>query len=80
MRAPRSWSHIVLIFRYFQCLHLMYCEVAWVLVSLETQFQPQITLEPGYLPDYPSVSYDYGNSHKYHVHFSKTSLSKEKST
>ena len=39
--------------------HLMYAEAAWVLVSSETQFQPQITLDPDYLPDYPSVSYDY---------------------
>ena len=36
----------------------MYAEVAWVLVSSETQVQPQITLDPDYLPDYLSVSYD----------------------
>ena len=34
-------------------------EVAWVLVSSETQVQPQIELDPDYLPDYLSVSYDY---------------------
>ena len=35
-------------------------EVAWVLVSLGTQVQPQIILNPDYLPDYASVSCDYG--------------------
>ena len=38
----------------------MYAEVAWVLVSSGTQVQPQVTLDPGYLPDYLSISYDYG--------------------
>ena len=38
----------------------MYTEVAWVLVSLGTQAQPQIILDPDYIPDYLSVSYDYG--------------------
>ena len=51
---------VVLIFRYFQCLHLMYSEVAWVLISPETQVHPQIILEPDYLPNYLSVFYDYG--------------------
>ena len=37
----------------------MYAEVAWVLVSSGTQAQPQIILDPDYLPDYLSVSYDY---------------------
>ena len=37
----------------------MYAEVAWVLVSLGTQVQPQVILDPNYLPDYLSVSYDY---------------------
>ena len=37
----------------------MYAEVAWVLVSLGTQVQPQIVPDPDYLPDYLSVSYDY---------------------
>ena len=50
---------VVLIFQYFQCLHLMYSEVAWVLVSSGTQVQLQIILKSGYLPDYLSVSYDY---------------------
>ena len=44
---------------HIQCLHLMYAEVAWVLVSSGTQVQPQIILDPDYLPDYPSVSYNY---------------------
>ena len=38
---------------------LMYSEVAWVLVSLGAEAQPQILLEPHYLPDYPSVYHDY---------------------
>ena len=38
----------------------MNSEVGWVLVSSGTQVQPQITLDPDYLPDYLSVSYDYG--------------------
>ena len=37
----------------------MNSEVAWVLVSSGTQVQPQIILDPEYLPDYLSVSYDY---------------------
>ena len=52
-------SRVVLIFRHIQCLHLMYSEVAWVLVSLGTQVQPQKILSPDDLPDYLSVSYDY---------------------
>ena len=38
----------------------MYAEVAWVIVSVGTQVKPQIILDPDYLPDYLSVSYDYG--------------------
>ena len=38
----------------------MYAEVAWVLASSGTQVQPQIILDPDYLPDYLSLSYDYG--------------------
>ena len=37
----------------------MYAEIAWVLVFSGTQVQPQIILDPDYLPDYLSVSYDY---------------------
>ena len=37
----------------------MYAEIGWVLVFSGTQVQPQIILEPDYLPDYLSVSYDY---------------------
>ena len=48
-----------MILRYFQCLHLLYSEVAWVLVSSGTQVQLQAILEPDYLPGYLSVSYDY---------------------
>ena len=36
----------------------MHSEVAWVLVSSGTQVQPQIILNPDYLADYVSVSYD----------------------
>ena len=50
---------VVLIFQYIQCLHLMDSEVAWILVSSGTQVHPQITLNPDYLPEYLSVSYDY---------------------
>ena len=66
--AARRWYHInntvvlaILTFRHIQCLHLMYADVAWVLVSLGTQVQPQIMLDPEYLPDYISVSYDYAS-------------------
>ena len=38
----------------------MYAEVPWVLVSSGTQVQTQVILDPDYLPDYLSVSYDYG--------------------
>ena len=37
----------------------MYAEVAWELVSSETQVQLQTILDPGYHPDYPFVSFDY---------------------
>ena len=64
--APRSWSNIKntvvltnLTFQHIQCLHLIYAEVAWVLLSLGTQVQPQIILDPDYLPDYLYVSDDY---------------------
>ena len=49
----------ILTFRHIQCLHLMYAEVAWVLVSSGNQVQPQIILDPDYFKDYLSVSYDY---------------------
>ena len=50
----------ILTFRHIQYLDLMYAEVAWVLVYSGTQVQPQVILDPDYLPDYLSVSYDYG--------------------
>ena len=50
---------VTLTFRHIQCLYLMYSEADWVLVSSGTQFQPQIILDPDYLPYYLSVSYDY---------------------
>ena len=66
--APISWSHIknttvvltILTFKHILCLHLMYAEIAWVPVSSGTQVQLQVILDPDYLPDYLSVSYDYG--------------------
>ena len=67
--APKSWLHIkntvfftILTFRHIQCLHLMYAEIAWVLASSGTQGQPQVILDPDYLPEYLSVSYDYDQS------------------
>ena len=50
----------IMTFRRVQCLHLMYAEVAWVLVSSGTQVQSQVIVDPDYLRDYLSVSYDYG--------------------
>ena len=41
----------------------MYAEVAWVLVSSGTQVQPQVILDPDYLPDCLSISYDYVKNH-----------------
>ena len=68
--APRSWSHVnntvvltILTFQHIQCLHLMYVEVAWVLVSSGIQVQPQAIPDPDCLPDYLSVSYDYVLTH-----------------
>ena len=52
-------SKELLTFRHIQYLHLMYAEIAWVLVSSRTQIQPQVILDPDYLPDYLSISYDY---------------------
>ena len=49
----------ILTFHHIQYLHLMDADVVWVLVSSETQVQPQIILDPDYLPDYLFVSYDY---------------------
>ena len=43
----------------------MFSEVAWVLVSSGTQVQPQIILDPDYLPDYLSVSNDYGSCEQF---------------
>ena len=40
----------------------MNSEVAWVLVSSETQVQPQIILDSDYLPDYLYVSCNYEQS------------------
>ena len=55
---------VVFIIRYIQCLDLMTSEVAWVLVSSGTQVQRQIILDPDYIPDYLTVSYNYDNCYK----------------
>ena len=64
--APKSWSHIkntvvlvILTFCHIHRLQLMYAEIFWVLVSLGIQVQPQVRLDPDYLPDCLSSSYDY---------------------
>ena len=57
--ASHIKNTVVLIFRHIQCLYLISSEVAWVLVSSATQVQPQIILDPDYLPDYLSISYGY---------------------
>ena len=49
---------VIMIFWEIQCLHLMNFEVAQILVFSRTQVQPQTILNPEYLPDYFSVSYD----------------------
>ena len=46
----------------FDVCGTMYAEVAWALVSSGTQVQPQVILNPDYLPDYLSVSYDYNST------------------
>ena len=61
----------ILTSRHIQCLHLMYAEVACVLVSSGTQVQLQVILNPHYLPDYLSVSCDYAQT----KHFKKMFLS-----
>ena len=64
--ASKSWSHVkntvilnILTSRHIKCLHLMYAEVAWVIVSSGFQVQLQVILDPDNLSDYLSVSYDY---------------------
>ena len=49
----------ILTFRHIQCLHSMYAEVAWVLLSSGTQVRLQITPNPDHFPDYLSVFYEY---------------------
>ena len=44
---------------------MIYSEVVWVLVFSKTQIRLQIILNPDYLPDYLSVSYDCGQNGKY---------------
>ena len=44
---------------HIQCSHLMYSEVAWVVVSSWSQVRLQIILDPDCLADHLSFSYDY---------------------
>ena len=50
---------VVFISRQIQCSHLLNSEVACVLASLGIKVQPQIILDPDYLPGCLFVSYDY---------------------
>ena len=59
LEAGHIKNAVVLIFQHIQCLHLMNSDVAWVLASWGSQVQLQIMLNPDYLSDYLSVSYDY---------------------
>ena len=43
----------------------MHAQINWVLGSSGTQVQPQVILDLDDLPDYLSVSYDYGNMESY---------------
>ena len=52
----------------------MYAEIAWVLVFWGTQVQPQVILDPDYLPDYLSVSYDYARTHLSYKKLQKETL------
>ena len=77
-KAGHIKNTVVLIIRHIQCLHLMYAEVVWELASSGTPVQLQIILDPDYLPDYLSASYDYdleyqrcsGNQRNHPVNFS----------
>ena len=63
MSVQQEAGHIkyiaALFSRHIQCLHLIYSEVVWVLVSSETPVKPQTILDTDYLPDYLFVSYGY---------------------
>ena len=52
----------IVTFQHIQCLHLTYTEVAWVLISSETQVQLQAIPDPDYLPffyDYDRINADH---------------------
>ena len=61
-KADHIKNTVVSVFQHIQCLLMMNSEIAWVLVSSGTQVQRQIILDLDYLPDYLSVSYDYGTT------------------
>ena len=64
----------ILTFGHIQCLHLIYVEIGWVLVSSVTQVQPKAILDPDYLPDYLFVSYEYDFPREVFIKFSCTFL------
>ena len=55
---------VALTFPDIQCLHLMFPEVAWALVSSKSQIQLQIMLNSFYSHDYISISYEYAMSNE----------------
>ena len=63
--ALQEFDHIkntvVLLLSHIECLHLMDCEITWVLVFSGTQIKPQIIIDTYYLLDYLFFSYYYGN-------------------
>ena len=62
----------------------MHSEASWVLVSSGTQVQLEIILEPDFLPDYRSVSYDYDPAklhiNKFYVYIKEKKLTQKKNT
>ena len=58
-RTNNTVALTILTFWHIPCLHFMYAEVAWALVSSGTQVQLEVMLDLDYLPDYLSVSYCY---------------------
>ena len=53
---------VVFISRHIQFLHLMNSKLTLLLIPLGTKVQPQIILDPDYLPGYLCISYDYGRT------------------
>ena len=60
--APRIWpnkGYSCFDFAAYSVFTFVYTDVAWVLLSSQTQVQTQLILNRDYLPDNLSVSYDY---------------------